>query len=146
MLSSFSMLLLVCSALACITTVEAVAANPNIIHAKQPDGSEIELRLLGDEYFHYYTDVNGFTVLEEKQSGWFRYAKHTDKYMLDIESSSLTVGQHDPVMHGLQRHVVPSIEVRAMRLATILYMSINIAYLLLAHLLQSADERLKVLD
>lgn len=98
-----SIWLLVASA----TLIRAMPAYPNSFVAKQPDGREIQLRIHGDELFHYTTDLNGFTVMEDKTTGWFRYAQHKDKTMRDLESSLLTVGQHDPATYGLQRHIIP---------------------------------------
>ena len=39
----------------------------------QPDGDSITVRLLGDEYYNYYTTTDGYTLIRESD-GAFRYA------------------------------------------------------------------------
>ena len=48
----------------------AVVANPNPIQVTQPDGSVIEVKLVGDEFHHYYTRLDG-TPLRRLESGFF---------------------------------------------------------------------------
>ena len=41
----------------------AVMANPNPIHLEQPDGTEVTLRLNGDEFYSWFEDNDGYTVI-----------------------------------------------------------------------------------
>lgn len=50
----------------------AVPAKPGIRTITQPDGSTISLRLVGDEFFHTYTTVDGLAV-ERQADGFFYY-------------------------------------------------------------------------
>ncbi|MFP6597919.1 MAG: hypothetical protein VCC01_10730 [Candidatus Hydrogenedentota bacterium] len=43
----------------------AVQANPNLIAETQPDGTPITLLLKGDEWFHWYEDLDGYTIVED---------------------------------------------------------------------------------
>ena len=49
----------------------ADVATPNPIRMKQPDGSTITLRLHGDEFHSWYTDLNG-KVYARGTDGWWR--------------------------------------------------------------------------
>jgi len=39
----------------------------------QPDGTSITVKMYGDEYYGYFTDLNGATLIRE--NGWFYYAE-----------------------------------------------------------------------
>ena len=47
-------------------------ANPNPIMERQPDGTVVEIRVKGDEHFHWSEDKNGYTVI--RHNGWYKYA------------------------------------------------------------------------
>ncbi|MDR1585261.1 MAG: M6 family metalloprotease domain-containing protein, partial [Prevotellaceae bacterium] len=55
----------------------AVPATPNPVIITQPDGSTIEIRLRGDEFFHYRTSPDGY-LLETDNEGYMAYA-YADK-------------------------------------------------------------------
>jgi hypothetical protein len=51
----------------------AVSANPNPISTKQPDGTELTVRIFGDEWYHSYKTEDGYAILQ-KDDGWWVYA------------------------------------------------------------------------
>ncbi len=51
----------------------ANSASPHPVHVIQPDGTEIVLRLRGNERFHWQEDANGYTVLLD--GGRYVYAR-----------------------------------------------------------------------
>ncbi|MCL2100182.1 MAG: M6 family metalloprotease domain-containing protein [Fibromonadales bacterium] len=55
--------------------VFAVPAYPGIINYKQPDGSEININLLGDEWVNWAVSLDGYTMLFNKDS-FLEYAVH----------------------------------------------------------------------
>ena len=55
--------------------VFAVPAYPGIINYKQPDGSEININLLGDEWVNWAVSLDGYTMLFNKD-GFLEYAVH----------------------------------------------------------------------
>ena len=59
------------AALCCWGVALAVPAYRGWITQTQPDGSTIQVRLHGDEFCHWYTDVNG-QVVEQGADGYFR--------------------------------------------------------------------------
>ena len=40
---------------------------------KQPDGTTVRVRQVGDEYFHFYETVDGY-ILQEDKLGFYAYA------------------------------------------------------------------------
>ena len=85
------------------TTIFAIVASPHPVTVKQPDGTSITLFLRGDEYFHWYEDEQGFTVIQE--NGVYSYAKLDDNNKL--VSTNLQVGDFNPKKSGMQPRVLP---------------------------------------
>ena len=50
----------------------AIMANPHPITVTQPDGSQLTIKVHGDESFHYTTTLDGFLVRKDKD-GFFKY-------------------------------------------------------------------------
>jgi len=51
----------------------AVPARPGIFRVTQPDGTEIEIFLNGDEHSHFITSVDGY-LLKKNDNGFYHYA------------------------------------------------------------------------
>ncbi len=64
-------------ALCCFATAQAVPAWRGIVSYTQPDGSVIRIRLHGDEFCHWVTDVSG-NYLEMDADGYYRPASEAD--------------------------------------------------------------------
>ncbi len=62
-------------------TVVAVPAKPGLMPMTQPDGSVIEVRLMGDEFHHFYLSEDGYYLVND--NGTYCYA--------DIDDKGLTV-------------------------------------------------------
>lgn len=58
----------------CIFRAGAVAAYPWPVAVTQPDGSTVTLQLHGDEFYHFTTTADGYTVLQNAQGVW-EYAR-----------------------------------------------------------------------
>lgn len=56
-----------------VCTAFAVPAHPGAITVQQPDGSTLTLRLIGDEWLHFTTTADGYTVVKGSD-GYYRYA------------------------------------------------------------------------
>lgn len=52
------------------TMVQAVPANPRIRTITNPDGTEVNVRIHGDEYFHFMSDPDGLRILERDSRGF----------------------------------------------------------------------------
>lgn len=66
------------AALALAFGASAMPARPGMIMATMPDGTQAPLTLHGDEFFHYATTPEGFTLLPDPEKGWI-FARQTDQ-------------------------------------------------------------------
>ena len=64
-------LLLLVWVLSSLTALRADVATPHPLRMQQPDGSTITLRLHGDEFHHWYTDLDGHPYIQD-EAGWWR--------------------------------------------------------------------------
>ena len=65
----FLIVLCIASVLVCVD-VWAVPARPGIMILKQPDGTELQVRLCGDENCHYYETLDGQRVKKMEDGRW----------------------------------------------------------------------------
>ena len=84
-------------------------ANPNLFADQQPDGTEVSLRMKGDEHFHWIEDQQGYTVVHNK--GWYNYARLNKQGRL--VSTSNRVGHVNPADVGLSKGILPHASIRA---------------------------------
>ena len=54
-------------------TIMAVPAHPKPVKVQQPDGSQLTLQLHGDEWLHYHTTADGYSVVKNDH-GYYVYA------------------------------------------------------------------------
>ena len=66
-------ILLITLGLLCLCA-HAIPADPTPIKVTQPDGSTLTVRLHGDEFFHFTTTHDGYTVLKN-EAGYYTYAQ-----------------------------------------------------------------------
>lgn len=59
----------------------------------QPNGEVIHCFVSGDEFFNYYHDANGYTIIKNQETGYFTYAVKVND---EVQSSQYIVGQVDP--------------------------------------------------
>ena len=55
-----------------VSKLFAIPASPYPVKITQPDGSEITIQLLGDEFFNYKTTTDGYLLVRDKQ-GFLNY-------------------------------------------------------------------------
>ncbi|MHC5110860.1 MAG: M6 family metalloprotease domain-containing protein [Planctomycetota bacterium] len=55
------------------SSVLACPASPNPVTVHQPDGTPITLRIHGDKYYHWFEDMDGYTVVLDQ--GTYKYAR-----------------------------------------------------------------------
>lgn len=82
----------------------AVPAAPIEFALTQPDGHRFKARQWGDEWSHGWETVEGYTILKERATGRWVYARRDVEGRL--ESSGHVVGVHAPVQ-GTPRHLRP---------------------------------------
>ncbi len=59
--------------LLCALRLAAVPADPTPVTVTQPDGSQLTIELHGDEFYHFTTTADGYTVVRS-QAGGYAYA------------------------------------------------------------------------
>lgn len=70
--------ILLLAVLAALTTAAmAIPAHPKPIKFQQPDGSFVTVTLHGDEWIHFNTTEDGYSVVKDKR-GYFVYAELSD--------------------------------------------------------------------
>ena len=83
--------------MAVLTAIMASAepANPTPINVTQPDGSTLQLKLVGDEFYHFNTTIDGYTILNVK--GTWEYAIKKGE---QLHASGIMA--HDPASRDMQ--------------------------------------------
>lgn len=77
------------------------------VELKQPDGRVVHCFLSGDEYFSWYHDGAGYTILRDKRTGFYVYAiREGDR----IVPSEYVVGRTDPQAVPLEKWTLPPME------------------------------------
>ncbi len=71
-------LLLLGSGWLSLSTADAKPARPGIIKVIQKDGSELRIRVFGDEFYHYFTTEDGYALTDAGDGNWY-YAKADSK-------------------------------------------------------------------
>ncbi len=71
-----------------ISALQAIPASQELITVQQPNGTEIQIRLNGDEYYHWYEDVEGYTIIQNNE--WWYYANLNSQG--NLENTYIPVG------------------------------------------------------
>jgi M6 family metalloprotease-like protein len=72
-------LALLVASLDSLSTVHGMTSSPFPFQETQPDGQVIDLRLHGDTYDSWMTDMDGYTVVKDPKTGDFVYAEEDGK-------------------------------------------------------------------
>ena len=78
----------------------AVPADPIPAVVHQTDGTLLTLRLVGDEYFHYHTTADGYTVVQNATGG-YEYAIVRDDRLVASGMLAHDAAQRTPAEHQL---------------------------------------------
>lgn len=65
----------------CVDSMKAVPAHPGAVKVQQPDGSYVSLRLIGDEWRHFQTTLDGYSVVKDNK-GFYVYAEKQNGQLL----------------------------------------------------------------
>ena len=82
-------------ALSIAIMASAEPANPAPINVKQPDRSTLQLKLVGDEFYHFNTTIDGYTIINV--NGKWEYAVRKDEQLC-----SSGIMAHDPAARSTQ--------------------------------------------
>ena len=81
----------------------AINAAPHAVELHQPDGTPIQLQLRGNEYLHWYEDLDGYSVVE-RNDGNYVYVELGPRGSL--QGSDRIVGKDSP-REGARKHLMP---------------------------------------
>ena len=87
-------------------SVSAVVAHPQPQVMTQPDGTQVTLRLIGDEFSHRYETMDGYTVMRDATNRWV-YAQ-----LLGQNLVPTTVMAHDVAQRGNDEAMAASLIAR----------------------------------
>jgi len=65
----------------------------------QPDGTTFNCWASGDEFHNWLHDADNYTIIQDKETGWYSYAQKTGS---GLEPSAFIIGQSNPRSSGLQ--------------------------------------------
>ena len=57
-----------------ISSMKGVPAHPLPVKVQQPDGTYVTLRLVGDEWCHFQTTLDGYSIIKDTR-GYYVYAQ-----------------------------------------------------------------------
>ena len=68
------------------------------VSVRQPDGSVLHCLASGDEFNNWLHDRNGYTIIQDRTTGWYLFAERMGEQLLP---SAVRPGTADPAMAGL---------------------------------------------
>ena len=88
-------------------TLQASPAYKGTLTATQPDGSKVDFRIHGDEYFNYMTTADGYTVVKDID-GFLRYAQIEDGKVtstgIQARNASQRTSQESAMLQAIGKH------------------------------------------
>jgi M6 family metalloprotease-like protein len=88
----------------------AVPAHPGAVKLQQPDGSYVTLRLVGDEWCHFNTTLDGYSVVKNNR-GYYVYAEKMDGQLQPTEYVAHDVADRSAVelvyLAGVKKYQAP---------------------------------------
>ncbi|MDH4178608.1 MAG: hypothetical protein OEV72_13625, partial [Thermoleophilia bacterium] len=72
----------------------ATGADPNVVTTlRQPDGSVLRVKIWGDEYYHGYETLDGYTVVRDEKDKTWKYAERGAKGRLKPSKETANRGK-----------------------------------------------------
>jgi M6 family metalloprotease-like protein len=94
---------LVAGAALCVSARADVVVG-KVLPLKQPDGTLIQTRIWGDEYYTVVETLDGYTLVRDPQTGFICYARLADDGN-NLLSTGVVVARADPATLGLMPHL-----------------------------------------
>ena len=99
--------------LSCICMARAIPADPTPIRVTQPDGSIVTIQLHGDEWLHFTTTTDGYTVVNDER-GYYVYAQLQDGKLLPTnviahDADGRDVNETDYLSH-VKKYLIPQMD------------------------------------
>ena len=97
----------------CACKMLAIPANPTPVRIAQPDGSTVTIRLHGDEWLHFTTTTDGYTVVKIER-GYYVYAQLQDGKLLPTnviahDADGRDVNETDYLSH-VKKYLTPQMD------------------------------------
>ena len=97
----------------CACKMLAIPANPTPVRIAQPDGSTVTIRQHGDEWLHFTTTTDGYTVVKNER-GYYVYAQLQDGKLLPTnviahDADGRDVNETDYLSH-VKKYLTPQME------------------------------------
>ena len=89
-----SLLLMGLAMIVTTNRMQAEPAHPQPFTVTQPDGSSLTLKLVGDEFYHYNTTIDGYTVTQN-QNGYYVYVQKADETLIPTQVVAHNAMQRD---------------------------------------------------
>lgn len=98
---------IILSIAACMATMvaQAIPAKREAVKVKQPDGTELTICLKGDEWHHFTTTADGYTVVKN-QEGYYVYAQKEDGMLKETRM----VAHDDAMRQQAERNFLQTIQ------------------------------------
>ena len=99
--------------LSCFCMAKAIPADPTPIRVTQPDGSIVTIQLHGDEWLHFTTTADGYTVVKDER-GYYVYAQLQDGKLLPTnviahDAAGRDVNETDYLSH-VKKYLTPQMD------------------------------------
>lgn len=99
--------------LSCFCMTKAIPADPTPIRVTQPDGSIVTIQLHGDEWLHFTTTADGYTVVKDER-GYYVYAQLQDGKLLPTnviahDAAGRDVNETDYLSH-VKKYLIPQMD------------------------------------
>ena len=91
----------------------AVPSQGNLVKVKQPDGTVLTIRLIGDEYLHFNTTADGYSIVKNAE-GFYVYAeKAADGQLVPTaqiaHDVALRPAAEQSFLQGVQKYLAPEL-------------------------------------
>ena len=100
----FSFLLTICSAFILSSAALAAPIWGEILELKQVDGTAVQVRIWGDEFYQVVESLDGYTLIRDSITGIICYASLSPDGN-DLVSTGITLSETAPVGLGLDKHI-----------------------------------------
>ena len=96
----------------CNSVAMAVPAYPGTISVQQPDGTILTMRIVGDEYLHFNTTADGYSIVQ-RADGFYVYAQLDEAQQLvptNRVAHDEQTRQADEIawLQGVKKHLAPA--------------------------------------
>ena len=93
----------------------AIPAHRGMVTLTQPDGTQLTVELIGDEFYHFYTTSDGYTVLKN-EAGVYEYAQRENERLVLSGIKAHNLGERtsteNTFLLGTTKHLTDRVERR----------------------------------